>query len=216
MPPENRIPTQFEYSEHVFRSPKFRSVVDEAVEFFAQTPLQTLPPLSRFIGGGVYALYYVGEYDLYLKLSEVNRKDCMYPIYMGKAVPPGGRTGRAKSSTTPDLYQRLREHMRNLEQAENVQVDEFRCRFVILNDVESDLIVPVEANLIRQYKPLWNMVVDGFGNHDPGSGRYNQAKSDWDVLHPGRPWAERLTGVPPALDEIMAKVQSHLEGLGLS
>jgi hypothetical protein len=208
--------TRFDYTEHVFRSPKFRSVVNEAVGFFTKTPLQTLPPPSRFIGGGVYALYYVGEYKLYSKLSNLNHKDCVYPIYVGKAVPPGWRTGRAKSSATPDLYQRFREHTRSLQQAENVQVDEFRCRFVILNDVESDLVVPVEASLIRQHKPLWNMVVDGFGNHDPGSGRYNQAKSEWDVLHPGRLWAERLSGVPPTLDEIIAKVEAHLESLGLS
>jgi hypothetical protein len=87
---------------------------------------------------------------------------------------------------------------------------------MILNDVESDLVVPVEASLIRRYKPLWNMVVDGFGNHDPGSGRYNQAKSEWDVLHPGRIWAERLTGVEPNLNDIIVKIQSHLANLGLS
>ncbi len=209
--------TKFDYTAHVFRSPRFRSVVDEAVEFFAQTPLQTLPPSTRFVGGGVYALYYVGEYELYSRLSEFNRKNCTYSIYVGKAVPPGWRTGRARSSVTPDLYQRLREHTRSLRQAEkNVQVDEFRYRFIILNDVESDLVVPVEANLIRQYKPLWNMIVDGFGNHDPGSGRYNQAKSEWDVLHPGRPWAERLTGVAPTLDEIIVKARSHLERLSFS
>jgi hypothetical protein len=82
--------------------------------------------------------------------------------------------------------------------------------------MESDLVVPVEASLIRHHKPLWNMVVDGFGNHDPGKGRYNQAKSEWDVLHPGRLWAERLTGVAPQLNEIVVKVRSHLESLGFS
>ena len=87
---------------------------------------------------------------------------------------------------------------------------------MILNDVESDLVVPVEATLIRRYKPLWNVIVDGFGNHDPGAGRYNQAKSGWDVLHPGRIWAERLTGVEPNLSNIIIKVQSHLAGLELS
>jgi Eco29kI restriction endonuclease. len=58
--------------------------------------------------------------------------------------------------------------------------------------VESNLIGTVEAGLIRYYTPIWNTLVDGFGNHDPGKGRYNQAKSDWDVLHAGRPWADRL------------------------
>lgn len=44
--------------------------------------------------------------------------------------------------------------------------------------VESDLVVPVEAELIRKYRPLWNTIIDGFGNHLAGSGRYNQARSE--------------------------------------
>lgn len=208
--------TGFDYEVHVFRSPKFRSVVDEATKFFSKTPLQTLPPPDRFIGGGVYALYYLGEYELYSPLSKLNHEDCKYPIYVGKAVPPGWRTGRVGSSITADLHQRLKEHTRSLEQAENLKADSFQCRFMILNDVESDLVVPVEASLIRQYRPLWNMVVDGFGNHDPGKGRYNQAKSEWDVLHPGRRWAERLTGLMPDLDGIISKAKIHLENLALS
>jgi hypothetical protein len=99
--------TEFDYAAHTFRSPEFRSVVDKAAGFFAQTPLQILPPTTRrFVGGGVYALYYLGEYELYSELSELNRYECTHPIYVGKAVPPGWRTGRVRSSTTPDLYQR--------------------------------------------------------------------------------------------------------------
>lgn len=207
---------KFDYKAHIFRSPKFRGVVDEATKFFSKTPLHILPPPDRFVGGGVYALYYLGRYELYSPLSKLNHKDCKYPIYVGKAVPPGWRTGRVSSSITPNLYQRLREHNRSLEQAKNLKADEFQCRFMILNDVESDLVVPVEASLIRQYRPLWNMVVDGFGNHDPGKGRYNQAKSEWDILHPGRLWADRLTGIAPELDTIISKVNTHLENLGLS
>lgn len=206
----------FDYTEHIFRSPKFRSVVDEAVEFFIQTPLQILPPPVRFIGGGVYALYYLGGYELYSDLSRLNQTDCKYPIYVGKSVPQGWRTGRIGISETPDLYHRLREHSRSLQQVENLQSTEFQCRFVILNDVESDLVVPVEASLIRHYKPLWNMIVDGFGNHDPGSGRYNQAKSEWDILHPGRVWAERLSGSAPNLSDIIRSVQSYLASLEFS
>jgi hypothetical protein len=210
------VDAEFDYKAHIFRSPKFRSVVDEAIKFFSKTPLQILPPPDRFIGGGVYALYYLGEYELYSPLSKLNHEDCKYPIYVGKTVPPGWRTGRVSSSTTPDLHQRLREHNRSLEQVENLKVDEFQCRFMILNDVESDLVVPVEASLIRQYRPLWNMVVDGFGNHDPGKGRYNQAKSEWDILHHGRLWADRLTGAAPDMEEIISKVKTYLRNLGLS
>jgi len=36
---------------------------------------------------------------------------------------------------------------------------------------------------------------DGFGNHDPGSGRYNQKRSVWDQVHPGRSWATRMSNL---------------------
>ena len=47
--------------------------------------------------------------------------------------------------------------------------------------------------LIEHFKPVWNTVVDGFGNHDPGAGRINMRRPKWDIVHPGRPWAERLS-----------------------
>jgi hypothetical protein len=78
------------------------------------------------------------------------------------------------------------------------------------------LVVPVEAELIRRHRPLWNSIIDGFGNHDPGRGRYNQARSEWDVLHPGRPWVKRLTGESPHLEDIVAKVQQFLGGSDFS
>jgi hypothetical protein len=82
---------------------------------------------------------------------------------------------------------------------------------MILEGQESDLISTVEAELIRRYNPLWNSRIDGFGNHDPGSGRYAQALSEWDVLHPGRPWAAKLTGKRPNLRTIVAKIREALE-----
>jgi hypothetical protein len=68
--------------------------------------------------------------------------------------------------------------------------------------------------LTRAYRPLWNTWIEGFGNHDPGSGRYNQAVSEWDTLHPGRVWATRLTGPKPDLSQILAKIQKYLEDAG--
>lgn len=196
---------------HIFRSPQFQSVVVEAIEFFEGTPVYTLPPPSRFAGCGVYALYYVGDYSLYAKMAQSNRDACVLPIYVGKAVPSGWRAARVMSTERKSLYGRLREHMRNIQQVRNLEVDGFRCRFMILQEIETDLIVPIEAALIREYRPLWNSVVDGFGNHDPGKGRYNQARSEWDVLHPGRRWADKLTGQPPSLEEVIEKVQIALE-----
>jgi len=60
--------------------------------------------------------------------------------------------------------------------------------------------------MTRRYNPLWNSHIDGFGNHDPGKGRYEQAKSEWDVLHPGRVWAERLNGNPPDGNKVEEKI----------
>jgi hypothetical protein len=200
----------FDYSLHVFHSPKFQSVVNEAIAFFTRTPVYQLPPPDSFAGSGVYGLYYVGDYKLYTKIASLNRKNCVQPIYVGKAVPPGWRTARATETTIPVLHRRLREHARSIQQARNLQAGDFRCRFMILGGIESDLVVPVEAELIRRFRPLWNSIVDGFGNHDPGRGRYNQARSEWDVLHPGRPWAERLTGESPRLEDVIAKIRQSL------
>lgn len=49
-----------------------------------------------------------------------------------------------------------------------------------------------ETSAIAMHRPLWNTLVDGFGNHDPGRGRYEGMRSRWDTLHPGRRWAEKL------------------------
>jgi len=61
-----------------------------------------------------------------------------------------------------------------------------------------------------------NFDMDGFGNHDPGKGRYNQAQSEWDVLHPGRSWVKRLTGASPSQAEVAAKAQQALKDLSFS
>jgi len=195
---------------HIFRSPKLQSVVYDAIAFFVETPDYPLPLTSLFFGAGVYALYYLGNYEPYRPIAERNRQSLTQPIYVGKAVPPGWRTARSRLSETSDLYRRLQEHARSVTQAQNLHPSDFRCRFMILSDIEADLIVPVEAELIRRFLPLWNCVVDGFGNHDPGSGRYNQAQSEWDAIHPGRPWAKRLAGQSPNPDAVLGKVRTFL------
>ena len=66
---------EFDYDLHVFHSPQFQSVVDEAVRFFNSTPVHRLPPPERFIGTGVYGLYYVGDFDLYSKIVDLKSRD---------------------------------------------------------------------------------------------------------------------------------------------
>jgi hypothetical protein len=203
--------SDLDYSRHVFHSVELQDIVEKAIRFFIQTPVQSLPPPASFTGAGVYGLYYAGGFDLYAPLGN---PACTHPVYIGKAVPPGWRTARAPETKTPDLYRRLCEHARSIDLTASLILDDLRCRFMILD--QTDLIVPIEARLIRSYKPLWNTIMDGFGNHDPGSGRYNQARSEWDVLHPGRPWAERLTGESPRLEDIVTRIQQFLRSSGLS
>jgi hypothetical protein len=203
----------FDVTEHTFHSAAFQRIVDEAISFLARTPVHNLPPPGPFSGPGVYALYYVGSDALYARISDPN---CRHPIYVGKAVPTGWRAARTRDGDAPNLYTRLREHSRSIEQATNLQIGEFRCRFVILAGIEADLLVPVEAELIRRHHPLWNTIVDGFGNHDPGSRRYDQARSEWDALHPGRVWAERLRGHSPQRLQVQKKVREYLNDLSFS
>jgi hypothetical protein len=64
--------------------------------------------------------------------------------------------------------------------------------------------------LIRRHSPVWNSLVDGFGNHDPGSGRHAGVRSQWDTLHPGRLWADRLVESSTTSDSIVRDVQEYL------
>ena len=153
----------------------------------------------------------MGNFDLYKKIACLNAAECNQPIYVGKAVPKGWRTARSGSEEDATLTQRLREHARSIKQGSGLDIKDFKCQFMILKGEESSMITIVEAALIRRYRPLWNTVVDGFGNHDPSSGRYDQAKSEWDVLHPGRAWAEKLRGKPPDLERTKAKIRSALK-----
>ena len=196
-------------ARHTFRSPQLKSLVQEAVQFLAGTPIHALPP-GMFTGVGVYLLYYLGPFEPYTHIARHTQQTPIQPIYAGKAVPPGWRTARSiRTGEQRALYQRLREHAGSIDSVPSLEVQDFQCRFLILDDPETDLISAVEAVLIRTYNPLWNAVVDGFGNHAPGGGRSNQAPSEWDVLHPGRTWVERLTGRPPRREKIIAKIQRH-------
>ena len=198
----------FDRSKHVFHSGVFAEIIKDTIRFFNGTPVHLLPPPENFIGAGVYALYYIGKNPLYKHLYEVNRISFEQPIYVGKAVPRGWRQARFQEASN-ELFSRLNDHKNSVAQAKNLNLDDFRCRFMILEDAATDMIGTVEASLIRQYRPIWNSCLDGFGNHDPGNGRYDQAKSDWDILHPGREWADRLRGNHPTLREIKEKALAY-------
>lgn len=153
---------------------------------------ESLPPVKPFDGAGIYAIYYIGRFPAYRAIAERNQKDMLdCPIYVGKAIPEGARKGGLGLDAVAGkvLYKRLCEHAKSIEQAKNLKLQDFCCRYITVDDIW----IPLgESLLIEMFAPLWNMVVDGFGNHDPGSGRYNQQISLWDVIHPGRSWAAKL------------------------
>jgi hypothetical protein len=167
-------------------------------------PLDPLPPETSFTGAGIYAIYYAGAFAAYTGLGSER------PIYVGKAVPPGARTGRFGLDTDPGtaLFGRLSEHARSIDQAENLDLKDFRCRYLLTDDIW----IPLgESLLIQMMRPPWNLVVDGFGNHDPGAGRAGQQRSAWDELHPGRSWA-RLLREGRSAAEVEAAVRDYLAG----
>lgn len=175
------------------------------------SPCEPLAP-ERFDGAGIYAIYYQGDFDAYERVALPN---CEWPIYVGKAMPPGARKGLVGLDASPGakLHQRLREHAKSVGDATNLQSDDFRCRYLVVDDIWIPL---AERLLIGHYRPLWNGVVDGFGIHAPGgkpggtTGRAGQQKSLWDTLHPGRSFAD---GRSPrlSLTDIRRLLSEHLE-----
>lgn len=159
------------------------------------TKQKTVPlsSIEAFQGAGVYVIYYSGNFSPYKKLGEWNRaeEEPRIPIYIGKAVPTGGRKGNVDpevSAKGSSLYRRLEEHKASIEQPTNLEISDFSCRFLIVDDIW----IPLgESLLISRHRPIWNSLIDGFGNHDPGKGRYNGARPNWDTLHPGRTWAAK-------------------------
>lgn len=151
----------------------------------------SLGEIPRFMGAGVYALYYVGDFSAYRDLAKQNLDgEFNQPIYVGKAVPKGGRKGVNVTTKTTALWSRLNnDHAKTLRLASNLNIEDFYARWLV---VEPIWIPLGESVLISWFAPVWNALIDGYGNHDPGKGRYKGKNTRWDTLHPGRAWAEKL------------------------
>ncbi|MFH1221011.1 MAG: Eco29kI family restriction endonuclease [Candidatus Eisenbacteria bacterium] len=90
-----------------------------------------------------------------------------------------------------------------MSKSENLDLADFRCRYLVVIPV---WITLAERFLVEHYRPVWNVVVDGFGNHDPGAGRRAMKRPRWDILHPGRPWARRLVA-DESIDQVRRRLQ---------
>lgn len=171
-----------------------------------------LPPVNKFVGAGIYAIYYTGSFGSYRRMSEKNRSNKFeQPIYVGKAVPPGARKGGFGLSTAPGnvLFKRLTEHSKSIAATRNLRTDDFFCRYL----VSDDIWIPLgEALLIERFQPLWNVLIEGFGIHTPGAGRKKQVRSKWDTLHPGRSLASDLPPNPKTTTELQRMIADFLAG----
>lgn len=187
-----------------------RHLGESAANALLASQVFPLPP-EPFIGAGVYALYYTGDFPAYEVIAKANRSDQFTrPIYVGKAVPDGARKGGQGDDADPGtaLYRRLNDHAKSVSAAVNLDIEDFHCRFLSVDDIWIPL---TESLMIERFRPVWNVVLDGFGNHDPGSGRHRGRMPMWDRLHPGRAWAERLQPCAFTAEELKQKVRDYLQ-----
>jgi hypothetical protein len=169
--------------------------------------------IVKAVGAGVYAIYYFGSFPPYAPIAEANRNGTTsWPIYVGKAIPKGGRKGGIvadASSAGTVLAARLRVHANSISEASNLDLEDFSVRHLILDDIW----IPLGENmLIESFRPIWNIALDGFGNKDAGIRRAAQFKSQWDVLHPGRRVAEKQAESPVGQEFLIKRVADFLAG----
>jgi hypothetical protein len=94
-------------------------LVEDVVRALLARPITALPPPEPFVGAGLYALYYVGDFSAYRRIAEQNRQDVWaMPIYVDKAVPAGARKDGYGLDEPPGqvLYRRLCEHAASIQQ----------------------------------------------------------------------------------------------------
>lgn len=182
---------------------------ESVAQAMLRQPATPMADLVGFEGAGIYAIYYRGNFSAYEAIARKNvRQNAIVPIYVGKAVPKGTRKGGVlEKKPGKVLFNRLTQHRRSIEEARNLDIADFHCRFLIVDDIW----IPLgESLLIAKFNPLWNKLIDGFGNHDPGKGRHAGLRPRWDVLHPGRPWAEKCQPREESAEQIIGEIKDYL------
>jgi hypothetical protein len=168
-----------------------------------------LDKIPRFKGVGVYALYYRGDHELYRPIVAWNGTEFRMPLYVGKAVSKGTRKGKGviDDPNSDALRTRLLKHRWSIGKTSDLDPADFYVRYLRTMAV----FVPLcESGVIGLYKPVWNVVLDGFGNNAQGSGRNEQERSGWDTVHPGRPYAAILPPNATSVEEFRKRVIDHV------
>lgn len=182
---------------------------ESVAQAMLRQPVVPMSELKNFVGAGIYAIYYVGGFAGYEAIAKRNANGYFKaPIYVGKAVPKGARKGGDLEATPGKvLHSRLAQHVHSIEEVSNLDIEDFHCRYLIVDDIW----IPLgESLLIARFDPLWNKLIDGFGNHDPGKGRHAGLRPRWDVLHPGRPWAEHCQARDETANQIIREAKEYL------
>lgn len=202
-------------SEQEPYNPLAKTNLGESVaDALLRSPIRPMTDIGELVGAGVYAIYYTGNFEPYRNIQDANRDGRFErPIYVGKAVPKGGRKGGLgfNAGAGRALRDRLRQHAATINEATNLDLADFHFRALMVDDIW----IPLGENvLIEKFQPLWNRVIDGFGNKTPGEGRKGSKRSQWDSLHPGRRFVETLQLTPNALSEqeIVERIKSFFAG----
>jgi hypothetical protein len=182
-----------------------------------QRPADPLSAVDHIEGAGVYVIYYSGIFPAYAPIAKENQDGLFkLPIYVGKAIPKGGRKGGLNvdfAATGRALADRLRQHASSISEALNLELSDFHVRHLTVDDIW----IPLGENvLIETFRPIWNRALDGFGNKDPGNRRATQYKSPWDVLHPGRQFAVKLADSPATPELLMQRIDDYWAGRALT
>ena len=178
-------------------------------------PRAPLSAIARTYGSGVYSIYYHGDHPAYRKISGTET-----PIYVGKADP------KASSAKTPReqgdrLFGRLKDHRKMIRDVGQHALDnslsnplnlqDFTCRKLVC---ATNAQLVSERHLIEIFKPIWNQetgICWGISKHGDDAGTRGNARSPWDVLHPGRKWAmSTKLGDAMSVNEILGGIDKHL------
>lgn len=122
------------------------ALLDQAVVALSDT--------TELQGAGVYAIYYTGSFPAYEPVAARNRnEEFRQPIYVGKAIPKGGRKGGITTDTNKGtaLRDRLRQHAASINQAVNLDLNDFYYRCLAVDDIW----IPLGENmLIETFRPI--------------------------------------------------------------
>jgi hypothetical protein len=77
------------------------------------------------------------------------------------AVRKGVAEDGKKGGQGRGIYSRLSNHEKSIRAAENLEIKDFHCRWLAMDEAFIHL---GEILLISKFRPVWNVALDGFGN----------------------------------------------------